>query len=93
MNALELFLLFGVIYFCRELMWLRGSNLEMCLAGLGDAIYFSIVTGTTLGYGDVVPNANDNVGRALVSIQPVIFVLVVVAMLGFARGRDEAPPS
>lgn len=65
----------------------------MCLAGLGDAIYFSIVTGTTLGYGDVVPNANDNVGRALVSIQPVIFVLVVVAMLGFARGRDEAPPS
>jgi hypothetical protein len=84
-NAVELFLLFGIVYFC------RGE--EMGLADLGDAIYFSVVTGTTLGYGDIHPASTDNLGQFLVSIQPLIFILVVVAMLAYARGRAEPEKS
>ncbi len=92
-NALELFLLFGFVHYCRQILWLEDTDKTMGLAGLGDAVYFSVVTGTTLGYGDFSPHSTDNVGQVLVSIQPIVFVLVVVAMLAYARGRTAPEKS
>src|SRR3954463_1696009 len=68
--------------------------LDPAFTSLRDALWFSIVTVTTVGYGDYVPEST--VGRfvagalmlAGVSIIPLV-TSVVVATLGAQRTRDE----
>lgn len=58
-----------------------------------EAIYFSIVTITTLGYGDIRPISR--IGRILVSLQVLIGIVLIVAVLAkflqpTLKKRDEA---
>ncbi len=57
---------------------------------IGDYVYFSVVTITTLGYGDLAP-ATD-LGRSLVIIETLfgqIFLVVLVAYLVGSIGRER----
>lgn len=57
-------------------------------AGMGDFVYFSVVTITTLGYGDLTP-ATD-LGRSLAMLETLfgqIFLVVLVAFLVGMLGR------
>jgi hypothetical protein len=62
-------------------------------AEMGDFVYFSVVTITTLGYGDLTP-ATD-IGRSLAMLETLfgqIFLVVLVAFLVgmLGRGRTDA---
>jgi len=45
----------------------------------GDAVYFSVVTATTLGYGDILPHAG--LGRALAAAEALLEVVVAALFL------------
>ena len=60
--------------------------------GMSDFVYFSVVTITTLGYGDLTP-ATD-LGRSLAMVETLfgqIFLVVLVAFLVGMLGRDRSP--
>jgi voltage-gated potassium channel len=68
------------------------SNCANSITTIGQALYFSVVTITTLGYGDIRPITWQ--GRALTSIEPImgIVLLIVIAGLFFVemgRRKDE----
>lgn len=92
-NVIELFILFAGVHYVREKFFL--SNTELIgLESFMDAIYFSVVTGTTLGYGDLAPKIQDGWGQLLVIIQPVIILIFALNMVSFARSKNESaePP-
>jgi voltage-gated potassium channel len=70
------------------LLSFAGQPREMSFA---EALYFSVVTLSTIGYGDIVPFAP--AARAIASIQAILGVLLL--LFGFAeimsasRGRDD----
>jgi len=70
------------------LLSFAGAPREMSFA---EALYFSVVTLSTIGYGDVVPFAP--AARAIASVQAILGVLLL--LFGFAeimsasRGRDD----
>ncbi len=59
--------------------------------GMSDFVYFSVVTITTLGYGDLTP-ATD-LGRSLAMVETLfgqVFLVVLVAFLVGMLGRDRS---
>lgn len=59
---------------------------------LGDYVYFSVVTITTVGYGDLTPATN--LGRSLAMIETLfgqILLIVLVAYLVGSLGRNRPP--
>jgi voltage-gated potassium channel Kch len=50
-----------------------------------DFIYFSVVTVTTLGYGDLTPATN--VGRSLVVLETLIGQILLIVLVAFLVGR------
>lgn len=73
---------YGVLYFANILIF----SIIYCLTpggfkqeiGLGVALYFSVVTATTLGYGDITPVLTDSAMPMLVSLQ----VLIGISLIG-----------
>ncbi len=75
-NYAEILLWFAIFYrFFRN--WF--SSYELCLDTLWGSVYFSIVTMTTLGYGDIKPI--NNCGAFLCSIQTLIGVFWAIVMI------------
>lgn len=76
-------LAFGLAYLMNEIStaqaFAQGSQ------GLSGSIYFSFVTMTTLGYGDVSPG-NDFV-RALAVAEAIVGQIYLVSVVAFAVGR------
>jgi len=64
------------------------GNKEVVLTSPGDSIYFSIVTITTLGFGEFTPQ--NGVGKTLVSLEALIGVIFVALVLAtFLTFRDS----
>jgi hypothetical protein len=80
-NYIELSLCFAVIYGGLHLL---GDAPKSVI----DYIYFSIVTSTTIGYGDLHPVSN--LGKVLVSMQAVMVLAFVVLFLNFFGSKVEA---
>jgi len=81
--ALYFLLLFVFAFF----YYLIGSEFKG-LSGFDDAIYLSIVTATTLGFGDITPNSW--IAKLLVSVQVLSSVLLVglyLNSLSFAQSE------
>lgn len=75
--------MFGILYFTNIfafgfVYWLVPDSLTKAL-DLGTAMYFSVITATTLGYGDIAPKLTHPFMPLLVSLQ----VLIGVALIGF----------
>jgi hypothetical protein len=64
----------------RRLLTLAGPNPEIWT--YGDFFYFSVITQTTVGYGDILPN-NTTI-RICVSIQVLLGLFLVTFGIGFA---------
>lgn len=73
-NYLEIIFAFAVLYSC-------GNYLNHPLNTSIDAIYFSIVTSSSIGYGDWHPVTKT--GKILVSTQALLFLFFVVLFLNF----------
>jgi len=65
---------FATLYSC-------GNYLNKPLVSGFDAIYFSIITSSSIGYGDFHPVTT--FGKILVSLQALLFLFFVVLFLNF----------
>jgi hypothetical protein len=66
--------------------WLLGDLIfsEGKVEGIVDAFYFTVITMTTLGFGDITPVTT--IGKILISIQAIAgFSVVSVALAGVAN--------
>jgi hypothetical protein len=70
-------LFFACMYVGRYFM-ISGQS---CRLDFGDALYLSVVTLTTLGYGDIVPAANDAVSRLLVGAEALSGIVIIGALI------------
>ena len=73
-NYIEIVVSFGVLYSC-------GNNMNLPFTTWYDPIYFSIVTSSSIGFGDYYPVTT--FAKALVSIQALFFLTFVVLFLNF----------
>jgi hypothetical protein len=71
---MEIILAFGVLYSC-------DTYLNKPFDTWFDAVYFSIVTSSSIGYGDYYPITT--IGKVLVSVQALLFLFFVVLFLNF----------
>ena len=79
-NYMEISLCFAVIYAGLHLL----GDKPM---GIMDYIYFSIVTSTTIGYGDMHPVTHQ--GQLMVCIQAIMVVAFIVLFLNFFGSKVE----
>jgi len=73
-NYIEIVIAFGVLYSC-------GNNMNIPFKTWYDPIYFSIVTSSSIGFGDYYPVTT--FAKVLVSIQALFFLTFVVLFLNF----------
>ncbi len=74
LNYIEIIFAFGVLYSC-------DNYLNKPLVNWFDAIYFSTITSSSIGYGDFYPVTT--IGKLLVSAQAILFLFFVVLFLNF----------
>jgi hypothetical protein len=74
LNYVEVVFSFAVLYTC-------GNYLNKPLVSRIDAIYFSVITSSSIGYGDFHPVTT--FGKILVSLQALLFLFFVVLFLNF----------
>ena len=79
-NYMEISLCFAVVYGGLHLLGEQPKNYF-------DYIYFSIVTSTTIGYGDIHPVTT--LGKAMVCLQAVLVVAFIVLFLNFFGSKVE----
>lgn len=73
-NYVEITLAFAVLYSC-------GNYLNRPLNDSLDAVYFSIITLSTIGYGELYPVTQ--IGKILASAQAILFLFFVILFLNF----------
>jgi hypothetical protein len=73
-NFLELLICFGIVY---ALAWHSLENAR----GAADGIYFSAITQTTIGYGDISPNGLLRVVTAIHAVSSVAFLVFIVGRI------------
>ena len=81
LNYIEIVLAFGVLYSC-------GNYLNKPFTHWFDAVYFSTITSSSIGYGDFYPVTT--FGKVLVSIQAFLFLFFVVLFLNFFSTKIKA---
>lgn len=74
LNYLEIIFAYAVMYSC-------GNYLNVPFTHRFDAIYFSIVTSSSIGFGDLYPVTG--IGKFLVATQALLFLFFVVLFLNF----------
>lgn len=80
LDYIQIVVSYGVIYS-------RGNYLNKSFDHWYDGIYFSLVTTSTVGYGDYFPV--NFVGKLILSSQVIIFFIVVVMFLQFFSTKIE----
>ncbi len=79
-------ILYGLIYFLLP----PGSitpSFDKSLIGISNAVYFSFVTITTLGYGDFAPVSL--MARAVVVSQLIAGIVILSISINYIIGKDE----
>ena len=84
MNALEIILIFAFFYYIFGINFPEAACISPKLKNMFDALYFSVVTGSTLGYGTPAPVGW--LSKLLAMIETLTFVLIVIALISFAVG-------
>jgi hypothetical protein len=74
LNYSEIIFAYGVLYSC-------GNYLNKPFVHWFDAVYFSVITSSSVGYGDYFPVTT--IGKFLVSTQALLFLFFVVLFLNF----------
>ena len=80
---ITLIVVFGMIYNLTNLMSLEGNYLQTedghsIITGIIDYVYFSFITATSTGYGDIVPVG---VGMRALSIINIVFGVLMMAIV------------
>ena len=86
-TMLLMFLNYQQIVCSYAVIYCRGNYLNKPFMHWFDAIYFSLITSSTVGYGDYYPVTFT--GKMLVCSQVMIFFIVVVMFLSFFSNKVE----
>ena len=84
-SMLLLFLNYLEIVFAFAVLYTLGDNMNKPFTNWFDAVYFSIITANSVGYGDYYPVTP--YAKALVSIQATFFLSFVVLFLNFFSAK------
>lgn len=84
-SMLLLFLNYLEIVFAFAVLYTLGDNMNKPFTHWFDAVYFSIITANSVGYGDFYPVTP--YAKALVSIQAMFFLSFVVLFLNFFSAK------
>lgn len=88
-NAIEIMYIFAVFYRVFGILYPVAAGTEPILSDLFNALYFSVVTGTTLGYGK--PHPIGWLSQLLVILETISIVLVVVVLVGYVASSRRRP--
>ncbi|MES3018506.1 MAG: ion channel [Bacteroidota bacterium] len=85
-NFVEVIGSYGVIY-------AAGNYLNQSVSNITEALYFSLITGATVGFGDIYPVSQD--GKFLVMSQLVSTLSFLILFFNFfaPRAQDRSPKS
>ncbi|SRR5579875_528117 len=90
---LAMTLFFGLIYWTAGLMhhsglYENGKRLDGSLGGLADSIYFSFITVTSVGYGDILPHG---IARVMAIVEAIAGLLLFGAVISkfVSRRQDQ----
>lgn len=71
----KLFVSFSLVYWS----WIP-RHFEPCLNQYVNALYFSVVTGTTLGYGEILPNTSYSKAVIIIhTLLSLLFTIIIIA--------------
>lgn len=87
LNALEIMLMFAIIYRALGSLMPEIAATEPPLTNFFNALYFSFVTGTSLGYG--TPHPVGWLSRLLAILESSSIILVVIAVIGYITGEKR----
>lgn len=88
-NVAEVIFLFACLYRYSECSLGEDGRFSKVLGNLGTAVYYSVVTGTTLGYGDISPEGP--LVKAMVVAEVIFVPLVVVVLFAYAAQVRPQP--
>ncbi len=81
-------LLFAVLFLASSHLWPIEGQVTPALAGLFDALFLSVVTGTTLGYGSPLPVGT--IARGIAMVECAFIPMVVLVLLAYVRGSGRS---
>jgi hypothetical protein len=87
LNAFEMMFLFSIFYVATGSLFPLAGKIEPTLSNLFDALYFSVTTGTTLGFG--TPHAVGWIAKLLVMLETSIILLGVAVLIGRIAGAVD----
>lgn len=87
LNALEIMILFAVLYYALSVLIPELGSTSPPLESFFDGLYFSFVTGTSLGYG--IPHPIGNFSRFLSILEASSIILVVIAVIGYITNEKR----
>lgn len=87
-SMLLLFFNYIEIIFAFAVLYSSGNYLNKTFTNWFDAVYFSIVTSSSIGYGDFYPVTT--YGKVLVSSQAILFLFFVILFLNFFTTKIKA---
>lgn len=88
-NALEIMVLFALIFYSLSVLTPSIASTNPELKTFFDALYFSFVTGTSLGYG--IPHPIGWLSKLLAIFESSSIILVVIAVIGYITGEKKKP--
>jgi voltage-gated potassium channel Kch len=83
-NVLEIIFIFAIWYRTVGTYCLDGGKKIEYFSSFCNAFYFSVVTATTLGYGDMCPA--DSLSKALPIVETLMVFLIAVVLISFIAG-------
>lgn len=86
-SMLMLFFNYSEIIFSFAVLYSSGNYLNQPFYHWYDPIYFSVVTSSTIGYGEYYPVAP--LGKFMVSIQALLFIFFVILFLNFFYDQNQ----
>ena len=85
-NLVELFVIFAFAYLhLPEGSFVSGR--EPLVLNWLDSLYYSVVVGTTLGFGDIAPLKGG--AKALTAVQPLVILYIILNFISYVRGSYE----
>jgi len=88
-NALELLFLFGMAYWTLFCLSPKACAFDPAPQNLWQGVHFSVVTGTSLGYGSPLPTGW--LSRVFTAVETLHVLLVLIAVIAYARSLKEEP--
>ena len=89
LNAFEIMLIFAIFFRGFQILFPVTASTTPQLRSFFDALYFSVVTAVSLGYG--IPHPLGWLSRLLAMVEACSFFLVIIAVVGYITGGRRKP--